>query len=185
MPLLTWSRQSACMGGGPLPMRCNPTTSKEPAPPPKPVSRQHSGKLDGRSLSGTGLKGREAIAETGAYERPQYIPGPRKNLDKEKQRLANYMAYGEDIPPITEQRKQEILRIQTPPPETDRFDELEAEIRERSEFLEDMRRLGKDKQYKAIISTEISQKVREMEIIDKQRTAQLQKALQLQQEPGS
>ena len=46
-----------------------------------------------------------------------------ENLDKEKERLANYMAYGEDLPPITAQRKEEILRVKTPPPEIDRFDE--------------------------------------------------------------
>ncbi len=61
-------------------MRCNPTSSKEPTLPAPPASRQHSGKLDGRSLSGTGLRGRDAIEETGAYERPQYIPGPRSKL---------------------------------------------------------------------------------------------------------
>ena len=34
---------------------------------------------------------------------------------------------------------------------------MEQEIRERSEFLADMERLGKGQQYKNIISTEISQ----------------------------
>ena len=34
---------------------------------------------------------------------------------------------------------------------------VEAEIKDRAEFLEDMTRLGKDKEYKTIIATEISQ----------------------------
>ena len=48
-----------------------------------PVSKQLSGKLDGRMLSGSGLRGREAIEETGAYERPQYLPGPSSKCSYE------------------------------------------------------------------------------------------------------
>ena len=43
------------------------------------------------------------------------------------------------------------------------------EIEERKQFLDDMKRLGKDQLYNNKITTEISQKIRELELIDKQR----------------
>ena len=47
------------------------------------------------------------------------------------------------------------------------------EIEERKQFLDDMKRLGKDQLYNNKISTEISQKIRELELIDKQRCDKL------------
>ncbi|XP_051817913.1 UPF0193 protein EVG1 isoform X2 [Antechinus flavipes] len=51
------------------------------------------------------------------------------------------------------------------------------EVRERQEFLAEMQALGQGKQYRGIILTEISQKLREMEDIDQKRNDELQKAL--------
>ncbi|XP_022080355.1 UPF0193 protein EVG1 homolog isoform X2 [Acanthaster planci] len=138
-------------------------------------------RVDPRGHSG-GLRKKEDIEDSGAYERQQYRPSPQKSLEKEKGRLQNIMAFGEDKPPVTEERRKELLQAPTPEPEPDRFTELEAEIRERAEFLEDMTRLGKGKEYQAIIATEISQKLREMEVIDKKRTAQLHKAIQAKEQ---
>lgn len=56
------------------------------------------------------------------------------------------------------------------------FDEciiVKAEVNERVEFLDDMAKVGRRKEYQNHIMTEISQKIREMEILDKQRTAEL------------
>ncbi|XP_072168283.1 UPF0193 protein EVG1-like [Diadema setosum] len=168
--------QKTVSAGGSLPTSCNPTTSARPAQPVQPV--QPSARTNPRALRGT-LRTKEDIEESGAYEREQYRGGGvTKSLEKEKQRLQNMMAYGEDLPPITDQRKQELLRTPSPEPVRDRFSELEAEIEERREFLEDMKKLGKEKHYKTIISTEISQKIREMEVIDKQRTQQLKRAIE-------
>ena len=47
------------------------------------------------------------------------------------------------------------------------------EIEERKQFLDDMKRLGKDQLHNNKISTEISQKIRELELIDKQRCDKL------------
>ena len=47
------------------------------------------------------------------------------------------------------------------------------EIEERKEFLEEMEALGKGEEYRARIMTEISQRVRELETMDKQRSTQL------------
>ncbi|XP_020838233.1 UPF0193 protein EVG1 isoform X2 [Phascolarctos cinereus] len=54
---------------------------------------------------------------------------------------------------------------------------LVKEVRERQEFLAEMQALGQGKQYRGIILTEISQKLREMEDIDQKRKDELQKAL--------
>ncbi|XP_008589243.1 PREDICTED: UPF0193 protein EVG1 [Galeopterus variegatus] len=62
-------------------------------------------------------------------------------------------------------------------PALDRFDELVKEIQERKEFLADMEALGQGRQYRGIVLTEISQKLREMEDIDHKRSEELRKAL--------
>jgi hypothetical protein len=51
---------------------------------------------------------------------------------------------------------------------------VQNEIKERSEFLAEMTALGKRKEYAAMIMTEISQKIREMEVIDKTRIKELE-----------
>ncbi|XP_033630567.1 UPF0193 protein EVG1 homolog [Asterias rubens] len=174
--------QKAMKEGGPLPMRCHPSTSKIAAAPAPPKPKSH--RVDPKCHNG-GLRMKEDIEQSGAYERQQYRPSPQKSMAKEKSKLQNIMTYGEDQKPMTEERRRQILRIPTPEPEKDRFDELEAEIKDRAEFLEDMTRLGKDKEYKTIIATEISQKLREMEVIDKKRTAQLQKAIEVKQKESA
>ncbi|CAH8288385.1 unnamed protein product [Schistosoma guineensis] len=55
----------------------------------------------------------------------------------------------------------------------DRFDELIDEINERSEFLTQMRKLGRLKEYQTTVETEISQLIREMEQIDLKRINQM------------
>ncbi len=50
------------------------------------------------------------------------------------------------------------------------FEIVLHEIKERQEFLNDMSLLGQEGQYKAIVSTEISLKIRELEDIDRERT---------------
>lgn len=75
--------------------------------------------------------------------------------------------------------RKKILHVQQedPAPELDRFDELVKEIQDRKEFLAAMETLGQGKQYRGIILAEISQKLREMEDIDRRRSKELRKAL--------
>ena len=47
------------------------------------------------------------------------------------------------------------------------------EIVERQEFLRDMEELGQDKNYRSKILTEISQRLRELELLDKERFTSL------------
>eukprot|EP00057_Strongylocentrotus_purpuratus_P026711 XP_011681185.1 PREDICTED: UPF0193 protein EVG1 [Strongylocentrotus purpuratus] len=146
--------QKTMKDGAALPLACNPTTSARPAQPLLP--QKPSIRVNPKGY-GKGVRTKEDIEDSGAYERDMYTGGGvTKSLDKEKERLQNYMAYGEDIPPISEERKREVLKTPEPEPMIDRFADLEAEIQERVEFLEDMKKMGKERQYKAIIGTEIS-----------------------------
>ncbi|KAK1341600.1 hypothetical protein QTO34_018015 [Cnephaeus nilssonii] len=121
------------------------------------------------------------------------------DLEKEKRRLQNIFATGKD----KEERKKKPRAVQRkdPAPELDRFEERKPrdgpepegpiaqcdddpslcpvvkEIQERKEFLAEMEALGRARQYRGIILTEISQKLREMEDIDHQRSKELRKAL--------
>ncbi|EGV94331.1 UPF0193 protein EVG1-like [Cricetulus griseus] len=51
------------------------------------------------------------------------------------------------------------------------------EIQDRKEFLAAMEALGQGKQYRGMILAEISQKLQEMEEIDRSRSEKLRKAL--------
>ncbi|KAM8777607.1 UPF0193 protein EVG1 isoform 2-T2 [Rhynchonycteris naso] len=99
----------------------------------------------------------------------------KRDLEKEKRRLQNIFATGKDKE--KRKRKHHPVQQKDPAPELDRFEELVKEVQERKEFLADMEALGQGRQYRGIILTEISQKLREMEDIDHQRSEELQKAL--------
>ncbi|GFO23384.1 upf0193 protein evg1-like [Plakobranchus ocellatus] len=158
-------------GGGQLPARVPPTTSKldhrkakAQAPQPKV--------LNPKVYSG-GVRSKNTMERMGAFEKPEYIP-PRgvTRSAREKEKLANIMAYGEDQPRIP--MKNIRVRLEPLSPLPDRFDELQKEIKDRQDFLKEMESIGKGEQYRVIIATEISQKVREMELIDKKRSLELQ-----------
>ncbi|XP_039266154.1 UPF0193 protein EVG1 homolog [Styela clava] len=159
-------------GGKSLPTRVAPTSSdvKKRSPP---KMKPH------RITVSSNMRTLDKIEQTGAYERPQFVPKPIRSLDKEKQRLANMMAYGEDIEKIP---KRKIVRKIEPPPQKDRFEEIQEEIVERRQFLNEMEKLGQGKQHRSVINTQISQLIREMEVIDKHRTELLEKALDEQEE---
>ncbi|KAL4240777.1 hypothetical protein ACF0H5_001565 [Mactra antiquata] len=168
-------------GGGTLPTQCNPTSSakkKQPAPaarPPKYLTpKNYKNKI----------RTKEDIEASGAYERPQYEGSPShwsKNSEKEKQKLANMMAFGQDIDPQAERLKRLQLARQQQQyeeePEVDRFDELQEEINERRQFLSDMEAVGQGDKHRPLIETQISQLIREMEVIDKKRTRELEQLI--------
>ncbi|GAB1603381.1 hypothetical protein Ahia01_000619400, partial [Argonauta hians] len=128
-----------------------------------------------RSYS-TGRRTRKTMEAMGAYKIDRYRPKPGKCYsENEKAKLADIMAYGKDgdIQPVKEASRK--LVIEESDEEVDEFKELQKEIEERKEFLEEMNALGQGNKYRTIIETEISQKIREMEIIDKQRNEDLQR----------
>ncbi|MBN3311245.1 EVG1 protein, partial [Amia calva] len=104
----------------------------------------------------------------GGYERERFRPCATRDLEKEKRRLQNLLATGCEEPPPPP-----LPAPPAPPTERDRFQEVLDEIEERRSFLEEMTSLGRGKEYQPIISTEISQKIRELEMIDKVRSSKL------------
>ncbi|XP_052415588.1 UPF0193 protein EVG1 [Carassius gibelio] len=105
------------------------------------------------------------------YKREQFKPRAIRDQEKEKRQLQNLFSTGQkDVGPThsqrdsTERKEKQI---------DDRFQEVLDEIEERKQFLEDMTALGKGHQYQQLINTEISQKIRELEKIDKKRSEEL------------
>ncbi|KAM3172092.1 hypothetical protein ACTXT7_015270 [Hymenolepis weldensis] len=117
-----------------------------------------------RSTSFNGLRSRQAIIASGAYDPPKYRP----IKDQEKNRLVSIFAFGEDLGKKKLQDKEE-----TPVPKLSRFDELFNELEDRQSFLEEMRSLGKAYAYEGQIQSEISQIIKEMEQIDKRESEKL------------
>ncbi|XP_072348197.1 UPF0193 protein EVG1 isoform X2 [Scyliorhinus torazame] len=156
--------------GDSFPANCNPNSSKVSTPPPLPPTPS----VRVYPSSKPHLRSAESCRAGDAYQRERFRPRATRNLEKEKQRLQNLMETGKDEPkclhkPIPKKEEEEA-------PEIDRFDELCNEIEERRVFLEQMESLGRGKDFRAIIQTEISQKIREMEEIDKRRNNELEMA---------
>merc|ERR1719334_591902 len=167
----------AAKTSGSLPSKCSPTTSKPPSKPqtqPKPVKDL----VVNPKNCDRGIRLHEDISASGCYEREQYRMVPCDiRTDKDKEKFANLMAYGMDLDPTTKK-----ARPRTPSPipdeeNRDRFQELVDEIHERKQFLDKMTALGKGKNYKTLIETEISQRIREMEEIDRQKTRETNAAI--------
>ncbi|XP_028415882.1 UPF0193 protein EVG1 homolog [Dendronephthya gigantea] len=164
--------------GESFPTDVNPTSStrKGNKSPPKSTGKEV------RQLSGTGKRTQAEIQQRLANEEEQpYRPPPGKCItEKDKRILQNTMAYGEEGAAMIEEtpRPRKPQREAKPEPEVDRFDEVVQLIEERKEFLDDMERLGQGKKYRSIIAAEISQGIRELEMIDKKRTKELNLALE-------
>uniref|UniRef100_F6VB34 Uncharacterized protein n=2 Tax=Ciona intestinalis TaxID=7719 RepID=F6VB34_CIOIN len=162
--------------GKALPLKVAPTSSEremriESFPPPQKAFTM-------RGQASSSMRTRDEIEESGAYDRPQYVPKPIKSLDKEKERLSNIMAYGEDVKPKSQlQKLAEERQKMKELPRIDRFEEVEKEIEERKKFLEDMESAGQGSKYRPIIASQISLLIREMEMIDKERSKKLESAI--------
>ncbi|NWI92455.1 EVG1 protein, partial [Pitta sordida] len=157
--------------GDALPPQWPPTYSKQPVPASSPPAYQPS-RLPGRPH----LRPAKVCQAGDTYTREKFKPQPTRDLEKEKRRLQNILATGKDevedkVEQALVQRKEEEV------PEPDRFEELVNEVQERREFLAEMETLGQDKEYQGIVLTEISQKMHEMEIIDKKRSEEVRKIM--------
>lgn len=169
--------EKSLRSGDSLPLQCPPThTNKKKE---MVTSAKQSKVLNPRNYKPT-VRTKEQIEASGAYEKtdysPAYIDKGRDN-EKNKQRLANIMAFGKDIDPH-EQRKNQppVEYVEEPLP--DRFDEIQDEIEERRNFLKEMEALGQGGKYRSIIETEVSQLIREMEVIDKKRSRELERMIE-------
>ncbi|XP_060941386.1 UPF0193 protein EVG1 [Limanda limanda] len=135
-----------------------------PSPPQPKTSKSVQRRLPGRPQR----RSAEACSSGNSYSREEFRPSPTRDLDKEKRRLQNIMATGEEEP--TSSSSTNVPTRWTPEvEEKDQYQEVLDEIEERRQFLADMASLGQEKQYIHIINTEISQKIRELEILDKCR----------------
>ncbi|XP_034843430.1 UPF0193 protein EVG1 isoform X1 [Mirounga leonina] len=159
-------------GGDTLPLRCSPTSSQRVLPSKQPASDIY---LPPILAARPHLRPASLCQARGAYSREPFRPQAPRDLEKEKRRLQNIFATGKD----SEERKKKPPPVQQEDsaPEPDRFEELVKEIQERKEFLAGMEALGQGRQYRGIILAEISQKLREMEDIDRKRSEDLGKAL--------
>ncbi|KAL9956561.1 hypothetical protein ACROYT_G038054 [Oculina patagonica] len=163
--------------GESLPVSCNPTTSRNERVQPKSAPKKPLPKvMNARHLSG-GKRTKDAIdVQQSSVPQENYRPAPGKLIsEKDKRRLQNVMAYGEDGKTIEDVPKQKrpSSKEMVEEKEVDRFDEVLQEIEDRKSFLDEMEALGQGKKYRPIISTEISQKIRELELIDKERSQEL------------
>ncbi|XP_026025801.1 UPF0193 protein EVG1 isoform X1 [Astatotilapia calliptera] len=109
----------------------------------------------------------KACRSGNSYEREKFRPGPTRDLEKEKRKLQNIFAHGTEQPEAGSSQKPPQHQSSEIPKKIDRYQEVLNEIQERQQFLEDMASLGQEKDYINIINTEISQKLRELEIMEK------------------
>ncbi|CAD5122177.1 DgyrCDS10623 [Dimorphilus gyrociliatus] len=174
----------ALKNGQALPVRCNPTSSAKKQSK-QVVTLPKGPRVDPRKLN-SGTRKLKEITSSGAYERDRYNPEPINQFKiRDKERLQNIMAFGEDVKPPTLEDLKERLRQAQESDENrrhrkDRFEELYEEVEERKSFLDRMESIGKGKEYRHIINTEISRLIREMEVIDRKRTKKLEEALREQ-----
>ncbi|EDO36841.1 predicted protein [Nematostella vectensis] len=173
--------------GQSLPVSVNPTTSQQGQRPrqtsaaKKPLPKV----MNARHLSG-GKRSKEVIEVLHDTGEEPYRPAPTKYIStEEKRKLQNVMAYGEHGKEIGMKKPAKPASKSMEEVEVDRFDEVLQEIEERKQFLEEMESLGQGKKYRTVINTEISQKIRELELIDKKRSQELDVAIKEQNEsPG-
>ncbi|KAJ8001764.1 hypothetical protein DPEC_G00172820 [Dallia pectoralis] len=157
--------------GESLPLTCNPTSSAPPTlPKPKTVKTRTN-----QTPSKPQRRTADNCSSGDSYTRERFRPSATRDLEKEKRRLQNILATGQDPGPS---KPRNVPLDKGPEEDRDRFQEVLDEIEDRREFLEEMTALGKGQQYQNLINTEISQKIRELEIIDKSRSAELKTVLQ-------
>ncbi|XP_040892382.1 UPF0193 protein EVG1 [Toxotes jaculatrix] len=149
--------------GAALPLASDLTSSASPPQPKtsKPVQKRLPAKPQRRSA--------ESCRSGDSYVREKFRPTPTRDLEKEKRRLQNIFATGQEEPTaVCSQNTSSCLNSEVEE-ERDRFQQVLDEIEERRQFLADMASLGQEKKYINIVNTEISQKIRELEALDKAR----------------
>ncbi|XP_060907481.1 UPF0193 protein EVG1 [Labrus mixtus] len=146
--------------GAALPLTSDLKWSASPSQP-KPCKSAR------KCLPGTSQKRSAELCRSGDnYTREKFRPGPTRDLEKEKRRLQSILETGQEEPktPVN----QNVPACESPE-EVDRYQEVLDEIEDRRQFLEDMASLGKQKPYINIINSEISQRLRELELMDKEK----------------
>jgi len=152
-------------GGGTLPTRVNPHHSKDG---PSYVKKKSTKVVQ----KPTGVKSLQTIELEIANDTTEPYKPPVITYDsqKEKERLNAILIYGTDKPLPKPKPTPVVFK-----PPKDRFDEIQDEIEERREFMKEMESLGRADEHRQRIETEISQYIREMEVIDRKRNEELKR----------
>ncbi|XP_054634718.1 UPF0193 protein EVG1 [Dunckerocampus dactyliophorus] len=152
---------SECLkNGSALPLTTQPPSSVSPRQP-------KGSKCVHKLLPGRPQRRSAASCLSGNNVRERFCPAPTRDLEKEKRRLQSILATGQEESADDAPSKNVATCVKAAvTEERDRYQEVLDEIEERRQFLADMASLGQEKQYIHIINTEISQKIRELEILD-------------------
>ncbi|XP_028454806.1 UPF0193 protein EVG1 [Perca flavescens] len=150
--------------GAALPLTSE-STSPASAPQPK-TSKSVQKRLPGNPQR----RSAESCRSGNSYVREKFHPGPIRDSEKEKRRLQNILATGKEEPTVAAFQNVRACRNLEVAEQKDEYQEVLDEIEERRQFLADMTSLGLEKQYINIITTEISQRIRELQVLDKARS---------------
>ncbi|XP_050720402.1 UPF0193 protein EVG1 homolog [Eriocheir sinensis] len=120
----------------------------------------------------------EVIRKMGMYEpNTHYVPPPPKYGPGSKERCQELMAYGrEGAMPHTVPLRRDLEVDTTLSTPTDRFAELVREMEERVEWLEAMEAVGAGEKYRSLIASQLALKLRDLELLDQERTIDLARA---------
>ncbi|KAI9206962.1 uncharacterized protein BJ171DRAFT_472945 [Polychytrium aggregatum] len=140
-------------------------------PIPRPISLGIFEQKPADTFARPGLRTRDQIVMTGAYEPDEWRPSPHKDSSKEKDRLQNLMANGfqsaksasgdDDIGiPVSKLGRRragaKAIEHTDQAPELDEFEMVVEEINERRKWLDDMIALGRGEPFKRQIQNEIA-----------------------------
>ncbi|TRY82097.1 hypothetical protein DNTS_013290 [Danionella cerebrum] len=151
--------------GGALPVSFIPSQVKMRVPPARGVTDAHA------RVTCPHRRTAERCRAGENYKREQFVPRATRDLEKEKTQLQNLLSTGQRE---AEAKHFQIASIDKREAPIDRFEEVLFEIEDRKQFLEEMKALGKFQQYQHLISSEITQKISELEAIDTKRSRELQ-----------
>eukprot|EP01147_Barroeca_monosierra_P005180 gene5180-7024_t len=172
--------------GQSLPKQVHPTSSAAP----KSVQSQNASSETSQSrcskLQVDTIQHRKPLsaimAETHAYEQPRYEVKPGLDRDTAREALADELAFGKDVAIAKQNIRNRRNTTSTSSTkaskqpdndqlhEIDLFDILVKEIEERQEFLRELRLTRCDPETKSRIITEISQRIRQLELLDRKRS---------------
>ncbi|KAK5899879.1 hypothetical protein CesoFtcFv8_009307 [Champsocephalus esox] len=153
--------------GAALPLNSDPT------PPSSPVQLKTSKHVQKYVPWKPQRRSAESCRSDNSYVREKFCPGPSRDLEKEKRRLQNILATGEEEPKASHHvsacRNQEVAE------QRDRYQIVVDEIQERRQFLAEMGSLGQERQFTSIINSEISQRIRELQVLEKTRSLRFER----------
>lgn len=156
--------------GSSLPPSVNPSSSKPAAAPKSRAPRKPQSRALAKRSKETIDKLQLEDTDTELLPRPSK---PGRDIRKEKEKLQNIMAFGDALADDAFSEQIRVIRSEaadlTDDTFVDRFDEVMGEIRERQEFLSCVSRHKEGQEVKSKILTEISQRVRELKSIDRDR----------------